>query len=430
MIFNHQMVDFQPANGRKSTMYPRHMLKQVRDALADSPVTLIHGARQVGKTTMVRDLLGGPGGFRYISLDSSSVLGAARADPEGLIAGFDDPVAIDEIQREPELLRAIKARVDADRRPGRFLLTGSANVLALPRVSESLAGRMEIVRLWPLSQGESSGVREGFVDAVFAPRLRLPSRVQESRQQLLARAERGGFPEALKRASPERRTAWFDSYLTSILQRDVRDLSNIEGLTIMPRLMRLLASRLGGLLNYADLGRSLSMPQSTLKRYFALLEMTFLVRLIEPWSANLGLRLVKSPRAHLIDTGLACSLLGLDEVPSAHPVVGPLLESLVAMELTKQLGWSKVRARLLHFRTQAGKEVDFVLENPSADIVGIEVKASGAVTRDDFRGIEELRRLSGDRFVRGIVLYGGAETLSFGDRLVATPIGSVWTPAG
>lgn len=409
-------------------MHGRHIIGAIREALTDTPVTLVHGPRQVGKTTLIRDLLGQD--FRYITLDSAATLAAAAADPEGFLAGLDGPVAIDEVQHEPRLLRAIKLSVDADRRPGRYLLTGSANVLALPQISESLAGRMEIVRLWPLSQGEIEGVHETFVDAVFAPKLKLPDRVKHTRGDLLARACRGGFPDAVTRTRPARRAAWFDTYVTTVLQRDVRDISNIEDLTVMPRLLRLLASRLGGLLNYADLGRTLGVPQTTLRRYFSLLEMIFLVQLIEPWATNTSVRLVRSPKVHLVDTGLACALLGLDEVPGDHPAVGPLLESFVAGELTRQFGWSKAGfgARLLHFRTQRGREVDLVLENRRQQVVGIEVKAAASVRDADFAGLRELAELAGDRFVRGIVLYAGAETVPFSSKphLTAAPIGSLW----
>lgn len=425
------MVDFPPATVDNPAMHGRNVLAAVRESLTDTPVTLIHGPRQVGKTTLIRDLLGQD--FRYVTLDSAATLAAASADPEGFLAGLDGPVAIDEVQHEPRLLRAIKLSVDADRRPGRYLLTGSANVLALPQISESLAGRMEIVRLWPLSQGEIEGVQENFVDAIFAPKLKLPDRAGHTRRDLLARACRGGFPDAVGRTRAARRAAWFDTYVTTVLQRDVRNISNIEDLTVMPRLLRLLASRLGGLLNYADLGRTLGVPQTTLRRYFSLLEMIFLVQLVEPWAANVSVRLVRSPKVHLVDTGLACALLGLDEVPDAHPAVGPLLESFVAGELTRQLGWSTAGfgARLLHFRTQRGREVDLVLENRRGQIVGIEVKAAASVGSGDFAGLRELAELAGDRFVRGIVLYTGAETVPFSARpgLTAAPIGSLWTPA-
>lgn len=407
-------------------MYPRHAQGVIRQALSDSPVTLIHGARQVGKTTLARDLLDVEDA-RYLTLDTAAVLSAAGSDPEGFIEGFDGPVVIDEVQRAPGLFPAIKASIDRDRTPGRFLLTGSANVLTLPKLSDSLAGRMEIVRLWPLSQGEIESLPpSGFVDALFAPKFSLPATSKTDRSALFKRIEKGGFPEVLARKSPERRNAWFDSYLTAILQRDVRDLSNIEDLSALPRLLKLLATRIGGLLNYADLARSLDLPQSTLKRYFALLEATFLVTLVEPWSSNLGSRLVKSPKIHLLDSGLICHLLGLDELSTDHPNFGGIVESFVVMELLKQSGSSQSRARLYHFRTSSGQETDLVLEDRQGRLVGIEVKASASAGRDDFRGLRTLQELVGDRFVRGVMLYSGTEPVAFGDRLIALPIPALW----
>ena len=366
---------------------------------------------------------------RYVTLDTAAVLAAAKADPEGFLGGFDGPVVIDEVQRAPQLLLAIKAIVDTDRRPGGFLLTGSANVLALPNLSDSLAGRMEIIRLRPLSQGEIEDVREDFIDALFATKFRLPERSDVDRRSVLKRIEQGGFPEVQTRKSADRRAAWFDSYLTTILQRDVRDLSNIEDLTALPRLLRLLAARVGGLLNYSDLSRTLGLPQSTLKRYFALLESTFLIHLVPPWSANLGRRMVKSPKVYLLDTGLACHLLGTEGLADDHPNVGGLLENFVLMELLKQATWNKIRATLLHFRTQSGMEVDLVLEDRKGRLVGIEVKASATVSAGDFRGMHAMADLTTKRFHRGVVLYCGSESIAFGKKMYALPISSLWTPS-
>lgn len=408
-------------------MYRRNATDAIKAALLDSPVVLIHGARQVGKTTLVRDLLPDRHAAQYLTLDKAVVLAAAQADPEGFLGGFDGPIVIDEVQRAPQLFRAIKASVDEDRRPGRFLLTGSANVLALPDLSESLAGRMEVTRLRPLSQGETEDVREDFIDRLFATKFGLPERSGVDRRSILRRIERGGFPEVQTRKTAERRDAWFESYLTTILQRDVRDLSNIEDLTALPRLLRLLAARIGGLLNYSDLSRALGLPQTTLKRYFALLETTFLVHLVPPWSANLGARLVKSPKVYLLDTGLACHLLGAEGLADDHPSVGGLLENFVLMELLKQATWNTTRAEILHFRTQLGREVDLVLEDRRGRLVGIEIKASATVGADDFRGLRALADLASSRFHRGVVLYTGSESVAFGKEMYALPISSLWT---
>lgn len=409
-------------------MYRRNVADVLEEALADSPVVLLNGARQTGKSTLVRS--GMVAGFsgRYLTLDDAGVLSAAATDPAGFLAGLGRPVVLDEVQRAPDLFLAIKAEVDRDRRPGSFLLTGSANVLLLPRLSESLAGRMEVHTLWPLSQGELEGVREGFVDAAFsggAPPAFLDA---EDPPRLFERVLRGGFPEVVGRESAGRRRAWFDSYVTTILQRDVRDLANIERLTEMPRLLSLLATRAASLLSYSDLSRAAAMPQSTLKRYMALLETVFLVQTLPAWSANLGKRLVKSPKSILCDTGLAAHLQGVDaQRLSAEPVLaGPLLENFVAMELKKQMTWSETRPNLYHFRTQAGREVDLVLEDAAGRLVGVEVKSAATASAGDFRGLRALADATGDRFRRGILLYTGRESVPFGEKMHALPVSSLW----
>lgn len=406
-------------------MIGRNIERRLLAALADTPVVLLHGARQSGKTTLVKWLAGAPS-RRYLTLDDATVLSAAQADPDGFVRGLDGPVTIDEAQRAPELFRAIKAEVDRDRTPGRFLLTGSANVLLMPRISESLAGRVEIVTLRPLSQGEIEGTQDKFIDAVFAARL--PAVDAGRSEDLLDRVVRGGYPEPLSRTVPERRAAWFSSYVTTILQRDVRDVSGIQGLSEFPRLLALLASRASGLLNYSDLSRGLSLPQTTLKRYFALLETTFLVALIPAWSSNQGLRLTKAAKIMIGDTGLAAHLAGadLERLRSDGHLRGTLLENFVAVELLKQASWSKLQTRLHHYRTPSGREVDLVLEDAAGRLVGIEVKSSSAVSSDDFGGLRSLRDAVGDRFVRGVVLHDGSEVVTFEKGLVAMPFAALW----
>ena len=405
-------------------MKRRHLQGQLERALADTPVVLVNGARQVGKTTLVRTIAN----RRYVNLDDATVLAAAQSDPAGFLAGLEGPVVLDEVQKAPELFPAIKAAVDGKRRAGRFLLTGSTDVMLLPRLSESLAGRMEVLGLRPFSQGELEGRREGFVDAVFARRMGSSSPGDLSRRDLMERVVRGGYPEAQRRRSAARRTAWFGAYLTAIVQRDVRDLANIEGLSALPRLLGLLAARSAGTLNAADLSRAVALPLSTLKRYLALLSATFLVETVPAWSGNLGKRLVRAPRVYLSDSGLICSQLGLGvpRLAKEPGLFGPLLETFVMLELRKQLAWSRARPGLFHFRTQTGQEVDLVLEDPSGRLVGIEVKAGATARAEDFRGLRVLQEAVGSRFVRGIVLYTGPEPVSFGSRLVALPVESVW----
>lgn len=405
-------------------MRRRHLSGPLLRALADTPVVLVNGARQVGKTTLVRTLPA----RRYLNLDDATVLAAARADPAGFIGGLEGPVTLDEVQKAPELFPAIKAAVDRARRPGRFLLTGSTDVLLLPRLSESLAGRMEVLTLWPFSQGELGGSREGFLDALFARRLPgLPS-AELPRPELIERVTRGGFPEAQRRRSWARRAAWFGSYLTAVIQRDVRDLAQIDGLSVLPRLLGLLAARSSATLNGADLSREAALPQTTLHRYLGLLTATFLLRAVPAWSTNRAKRLVKSPRVHLCDTGLVCHLLDLAPGRLAREPqwLGPLLETFVTLELQKQLAWSRTRPALFHFRTQAGREVDLLLEDARGRIVGLEIKAGETLRGEDFRGLRALGDAAGARFLRGVVLYGGAEPVAFGPRLLALPIEALW----
>src|SRR5574340_996593 len=302
------MVENRPPSGYYSAMYRRNITGILLEALSDSPVVLVNGARQVGKSTLVRSLGESDHPARYLTLDDATVFSAANADPAGFLAGLPGAVVLDEIQRAPGLFLAIKAQVDQKRQAGRFLLTGSANVLLLPALSESLAGRMEIVTLWPLSQGELDNAQERFVDTLFAETPSFSCDGGEDRDNLIAKVLRGGYPEVVARPAADRRNAWFGSYVTAILQRDVRDLAHIEGLTDLPRLLSLLAARLGSLLNLAEISRSIAMPQTTLKRYMTLLQATFLVQPLPAWSGNLGKRLVKAPKLFLNDTGLAAYL--------------------------------------------------------------------------------------------------------------------------
>jgi predicted AAA+ superfamily ATPase len=425
-IIHHVVVDFPPQVGyRSSGMYERLLNSAIDAALADSPVVLIHGARQVGKTTLA-SARGGPS-RRPLSLDRAAVLAAATSDPDGFIDGLEGPVFIDEVQRAPELFPAIKHAVDRDRSPGRFLLTGSANVLALPRLSESLAGRMAICTLWPLTQAEIHGVAGTFVDRIFDATP--PPESSPEAPDIWDRVLRGGFPEAFRRPAADRRRAWFDSFIDAILQRDIRDLANIDRLSEMPRLLHLLAARTGGLLNYAGLATGLSVPQSTVKRYVGLLEAVFLIHLLPAWTSNLSGRVIKSPKAHLLDTGLASALLAVDRdrLDRDGAMRGQLLESFVVMELVKLSSASRIRPRPHHFRTTAGREVDVVLEAPDGRVVGIEVKASTSIDASAFRGLDALAQAAGPRLHRSIVLHGGTEVIPFGHDRWAVPVSSLWS---
>jgi predicted AAA+ superfamily ATPase len=290
---------------------------------------------------------------------------------------------------------------------------------------------MEILSLWPFSQGEIQSYRETFVDAVFSPEYSLSKEATEERDSLFQSILTGGFPEVIQRTSEARRKAWFNAYITTILQRDIRDLSRIEGLASIPRLLSLLAVRSGHLLNFSEISRTSGLPQATLKRYMALLEATFLIKLLPPWSANLSKRLVKSPKLFMMDTGLLGYLIGMDKnrLHAEPELAGPLLENFVIMELTKQISWSRTRPAMFHFRTQVGnKEVDIVLEDAAGRIVGIEVKAAHTVKAGDLAGLKLLAEETQDRFVRGIVLYTGSRFVPFGSHLTAVPVSALWKP--
>jgi predicted AAA+ superfamily ATPase len=406
----------------------RNITERVLGALADTPVVLLHGARQTGKSTLVQALANESYSAPYVTFDNATILAGARRDPAGFLSDLGSPAILDEVQRAPELFLEIKTVIDRDRTPGRYLLTGSANVLLLPQLSESLTGRMEILTLWPFSQGEMERAEEDFIDRLFAKGKPALATVEIDRSEIIQRTLCGGYPESVSRPTPRRRTAWFESYVNTIVQRQVRDLANIEYLTEIPRLLRLLAARVGSLLNVAELSSSLGLPQTTIKRYLSLLEMMYLLHPVPAWSGNLGKRLIRGAKLVLNDTGLVSYLTGLDEpqIQQDPTRLGPLLEDFVVMELRKQISWSSTRPHLYHFCTRKGHEVDIVIEDASGQVVGIEVKAASTVREEDLKGLRYFRDLVGTRFKRGLVLYTGSESVPFGDDLYAVPIGRLW----
>ena len=413
-------------------MKRRNITPLVQAALHDTPVVFLQGPRQAGKTTLVQSLKEDGHSATYYTFDDAAVLAAAQSDANGFISSLPSKVILDEVQRVPDLFRAIKRSVDAQRQPGRFLLTGSANALVLPKVSESLAGRMEVLSLSPFSQGEIESRREHFVDACFAKDFTAGNYRDSGWADLVERIVQGGYPEAITRSSSARRQAWFGSYITTILERDVRDIANVQGLRELPRLLRLAAARASGLLNFADLARDAGLPQTTLQRYWALFEATFLLRSLPAWTANLGTRLVKSPKVMLGDTGLLCYLLGLDvdRLKNDALMTGAVLEAFVGTELTKQITWSETRPALFHYRTHTQHEVDFVMENTSGHLVGIEVKKSASPSASDFKGLHHFREAVGKKFLRGILLYTGSTSVAFGPNMHAVPVGGLWQMTG
>lgn len=409
-------------------MVTRHVAGRVVASLRNTPVVYLQGPRQAGKSTLAQAIAAGEGfADSYLTLDSLTLRSAAERDPEGFVAGLPRPSVIDEAQRVPEVVLAIKAAVDAGRRPGQFLLTSSANVLALPAIKRELIGRVAIHTLWPFSQGELSGVRETFVDRLFAPEWRPLPADMEPGAELPDRIAAGGYPE-VQGVTARERDDWFDSYCGTVFQHDARELANVERLSEQPMLLTLLAERSGQLLNYADLARTVGIPQSTLKRYMTLMEAMFLVRRLPAWFPAPGKGLAKAPKVFVTDTGLLTHLLnrGPEALATDRSRFGHVLESFVAAEITRQLGWFEDRCRLFHFRTHRGHEVDLVLEGPDGKIVGVEVKASSTVIARDLGGLRELAKVAGDRFVRGVVLYTGDRPLPVGRNLFALPVANLW----
>jgi len=407
-------------------MIPRGLAAPLRAALADRPVVVLQGPRQSGKTTLARALA--PAGRRYLTLDEASLLASARADPAGFLALHPGPVVIDEIQMAPELLPAIKLSVDRDRTPGRFLLTGSANALVVPGLARALVGRMEAVTLWPFAQAEIGGHRANPLDAWLAPRFTPGSGRPADRTHLAGRMAAGGYPEAVQFA-PSRRAGWHESYVGTILKRDVRELADIEGLTLLPRLLGVVAARATGLLNFADLSRTAGIPQSTLKRYLALLEATFLVQMLPAWARSSATRLIRAPKVVMGDTGLMCHLVAASERRLLDdPVLfGQVLENFVGLEVRKLAGWARLRPRLYHYRDAGGREADLVLETPDGSAVGIEVKGEARVDARDFGGLKAFAAAAGPRFLRGLLFYTGSERAAFGPGFVALPVSDLWT---
>lgn len=405
-------------------MYSRLITTRVEDALADTRVVLLAGPRQAGKTTLARQLA--DKGRRYLTLDDATTLAAARSDPTGFVRGLDR-ATIDEVQRAPDLLLAIKSAVDQDPTPGRFLLTGSANLMTMPRVADSLAGRMETLRLLPLAQAEIRGTEPTFFARALqgrAPQANALVLGTDLVETVLA----GGYPEALTRKGWARRQDWALNYVEAIVQRDVRDVAAIDNLDRMPRLLQALAVHSGQLVNHNGVGALVGLNHVTTTKYTGVFEQLFLVRTLPAWSNNALKRLTKTPKLHFVDTGLLAALRGLtpDTLARDRVPFGGLLESFVVSELAKAADWSGERLSFSHYRDKDGAEVDLVIEDRAGRIVGVEVKASATVDGKDFTGLRRLADAVGDRFVQGLVLHDSDQVVPFGEKLWAAPLSSLW----
>jgi predicted AAA+ superfamily ATPase len=392
--------------------------------LQDTPVVLIHGSRQCGKTTLAQ-AVGEDLGYHYISFDDDNQLQAAKADPVGFVQSLPEKVILDEIQRAPELFTSLKASVDRNRQSGRFILTGSANVLLLPKLADSLAGRMEILRLRPLAQCEIAGQKPAFLKQLFqanfnATNKKALPRLGEAMAEILCR---GGYPSAIARSTEKRRSTWYRDYITTLIQRDVQDIASIRNLDILSRLLSLAAGQTARLFNATDLAAPFTISRPTIREYLTLLEQIFLIEQLQPWHGNRLSRLVKTPKMHLADTGLICALLGVNHqiLWQDKALLGQLLETFIYQELRKYADWHEESLAFYHFRNKDKIEVDIIIEQ-GRQLASIEIKAAATVTQGDFKGLKKLKEACGNQFAAGVVFYDGENILPFGERLFAVPI--------
>lgn len=411
---------------RHSHPVPRFVAARLREALADTPAVLIHGPRQSGKTTLARNV-GEPRGYSYVTFDDEATVQAARRDPTGFVNALPPKSILDEVQRVPEIFTSLKATIDRRRTAGRYILTGSANVLFVPKLADSLAGRLGILHLHPLAQAEIAGSRPRFIDTLFRRGFRT-SIAEPLGAEGLTRIASGGYPAALARPAGARRRTWYREYADTQIQRDVRDLARLRSLDTLPNLLAVAASQTARLINIADLSAPFELTRQTIHDHVTLLERIFLVERLPPWHTNRLSRLVKRPKLHITDTGVGCSLLGIDAagLASDRDLLGQMMETFVLQELRRESSWLPDPPAFFHYRDRDDFEVDIVLQQRHQALAGIEVKAAATVLEADFRGLRKLRDVAGKRFVAGVVLYDGSATIKFAEDLLAVPLRRLW----
>ncbi|MAR90078.1 MAG: AAA family ATPase [Pseudomonadales bacterium] len=406
-------------------LYPRHLQPKLEEALSDTPVLCVLGPRQVGKSTLCQQLAAER---HYLTFDDHTILTAAQQDPTGFIQSLPEYVTLDEIQRVPELLLAIKAEVDRNRKPGRFLLTGSANLLLLPKVKESLAGRIEILNLMPLTELEKAQCLPSFLAQLFSQTLK--SSITASQQELTGIAERvcqGGYPEPNTR-TPGRARQWFKQYLHTIIQNDVKDIASIRDEDELYRLAELLALRTGSLLNINSIATDLKMRRETADKYLSILEHLYLVYRLPAWHSNQSKRLIKAPKLHMVDSGLAAAFNNLkaEDWHNFSTNFGPLLETFVIQQIRAQADWLEEPVRLSHYRDKDQVEVDLVIEH-GRDVYGIEVKKAASIQAKDGEGLQRLAHQAGKHFKGGVLLYCGNNAIPLKtEHCLAAPIEWLW----
>ena len=408
------------------TLYPRYIKPLLVEALKDSPAVLIHGPRQCGKTTLAR-MIGAPKKYEYVSFDDDVVTEAARTDPIGFVNELSKRVILDEVQKVPNIFSALKKEIDRKRTPGRFILTGSANILRIPKLSDSLAGRMQILRLHPLSQEELAEHKPYFLDALFKRKFKV-KKTKQSLKELIDRITTGGYPAVFMRPSARRKANWYKNYVETLVQRDIMDLSKIHSIDVLPRLLTLSATQTSQLVNFTKLASAFQISRSTVCDYIALFEQMFFLEKLLPWHSSRLKRLIKTPKLHLGDTGLACALLGISmaSLKTNRSLLGQILETFVFQELKRQASYHKQHHAFFHYRDKKGIEVDIVIEREHL-VAGIEVKSSSTVGASDFKGLYNLKKSIGKNFICGVVLYNGEISARFGKGFYAIPLSTLWT---
>jgi predicted AAA+ superfamily ATPase len=410
-----------------AVIYPRRVRPFIVEALGDTRIVFIAGARQVGKTTLTSEIIAGEYPMTAYTLDDKATRDAALADPTGFIAGLHGPTCIDEIHRAPDLLLALKQVVDEDPSPGRFLIAGSANILASRKVRDALPGRIDRVRMWPLARTEIEGGALNIAEDLLAGRAPQVTGALIGHAAFSSIVCEGGYPEARLRSPGRPRTRWFSNYLDTTLERDLHELAEARRVEDVGRLLSLLATQSANLVNYSKIARRLDMDSKTVKAYIDLLEQMFLIQRLPAWRPGLGAREATTPKVYVCDSGLLAYLLGADQsrVEADDQVTGKICETFVAAEVMKHASWAEDQIRVYHYQRDR-EDVDLILENRRGEIAGIEVKARATVGEGHSRWLRKLRDARGAQFKAGIIIYSGAQTIPLSDRIWAVPYAGLW----
>ena len=415
---------------QQNDLYPRFVERQLREAIEDTPVVVIHGPRQCGKSTLALMLSDSTHEYKYLTFDDDTVMTAAKLDPLGFCLRLPNKVIIDEVQRVPSIFTAIKYIVDQNRTPGRLILTGSSDAMSMPQVAESLAGRVEIIRLYPFAQAEFRKEQENNTLLYHIYHGSFATLTNKTYQRLGPKLSemivRGSFPSALQRHKERRVQRWYTEYTQALVQRDIHQLAEIRKAEAVPKLLEVCALHSAQVMNFSKLSALLSLSQTTLKDYLSLLKQLFLIDELPAYHNNLLKRLSKSPKLHLLDTGLACAIMGLNSeaLELNRTYLGALVETWVFQELSKQASFLDERIKFSHYRTNTKVEVDIILESFKG-IIGIEVKATASVNFSDFKGLAKLRDELGEKWFMGILFYDGEYILPSGEGLWAVPLSAL-----